>query len=246
MLMWVSHPGCGPSESSSPVSLVTLPGGRVTLGSASAPRGGAPRQVEVPPFCLARHEVTVAAYCAFLNATDPAGDREHPQLVWRGDRRLPRAGHHRKAVAWIDFGEAEAYCAWLSARLGRTCRLPTADEWEYAAQAGPAGAPYPWGWGDPHGRAAFDLDGPLRVGLFPANGKGLHDLAGGVAEWCAGQAGGDGSRLAKGGSWAERDPAQVTVYGAVHLPATYRDADVGFRIAADVGEPVRASTQTHP
>ena len=212
-----------------PENLVLIPGGTVRLGSAAAPDEGGVRSVTLRAFAMGRYEVTVAQYCRFLNDLEPDEPTDHPQIMLRDGRHRPRGGVQDHAVAFVGFDEAEAYCRWLSQRLGRACRLPTADEWEYAARSGEEGAPYPWGWGHPQGRAAFDLDGPPRVGLYPANAQGLYDMAGGVAEWCSrpGDAG-----TVRGGSWAERDPEQLTVYGGARLPRSYRDADVGFRIVA--------------
>lgn len=217
-----------------PEGLVPVSGGMVDLGSAAAPGPGRPRTVTLPPFAIGRYEVTVSEFCRFLHAGEGDLSAERPQIHHRDGRYRPKTGEEDKAVTHVDHDEAEAYCRWLSREVGLACRLPTSDEWECAARPGVAGAPYPWGWGHPRGRAAFDSEGPLRVGLFAANTRGLYDMAGGVAEWCGAGSDASGERMARGGSWAERDPAQLTVYGGLRLPRGYRDADVGFRIAADL------------
>ena len=228
-----------------PEGLVYVAGGRVRLGSAAAPESGGPREADLAPFALGRFEVTVARYCRFLDDVSGGNPVEHPQIEMRGGTCRPRAGEQDKAVAWVGFEEAEAYCRWLSKKLRRRCRLPTEDEWELAARAGVRGAPYPWGWGDPRGRAAFDRGSSLRVGMFPPNRRGLHDMAGGVAEWCAGTQGTGVGTAVRGGSWTERDPDQLTVFRRIRLPRAYRDADVGFRIAAEVAGVGGAQAQTH-
>jgi len=93
-------------------------------------------------------------------------------------------------VAWED---VEAYAKWAGKDL------PTEAEWEYAARGGLEGAAYTWGdEHSPDGRVMANVwqgefpwqnlleDGYARtapVGSFPANGYGLHDMAGNVWEW---------------------------------------------------------------
>ncbi|MBM4204770.1 MAG: formylglycine-generating enzyme family protein [Gammaproteobacteria bacterium] len=102
-------------------------------------------------------------------------------------------GREQHPVVHVAFEDAQAFCAW------RGGRLPTEAEWEYAARGGLEDKRYPWG--DelrPEGRIMTNSfqghfpdhnsaeDGYIStapVAQFPANGYGLHDVAGNIWEW---------------------------------------------------------------
>lgn len=104
---------------------------------------------------------------------------------------LHRLDHPVVHISWSD---ARAYCQW-----SRT-RLPTEAEWEVAARGGLKQVLYPWGdeltpagqhlcniWQGnfPDRNTADDgYIGTAPVHAFPANGYGLHNMAGNVWEWC--------------------------------------------------------------
>jgi formylglycine-generating enzyme len=103
------------------------------------------------------------------------------------------AGRDDEPVVHIAYEDAEAYADWAE-----KC-LPTEAEWEYAARGGLSEATYVWGDEpeEPGERLAnyWHGDFPWRrddgygtkspVGSYPANGYGLHDMAGNVWEWTA-------------------------------------------------------------
>ncbi|HRH98595.1 MAG TPA: formylglycine-generating enzyme family protein, partial [Prosthecobacter sp.] len=118
-----------------------------------------------------------------------------------------REGGDDDAVNQVSWHDAVKFCEWLSAKEGKTYRLPTEAEWEYACRAGTTslfhtGDALPAGfhlWAADTGlRDRFFPDEKLpaefrpkstklalKVAQTPANAWGLHDMHGNVSEWCA-------------------------------------------------------------
>lgn len=129
------------------------------------------------PFRMGTMEVTNAQYEAFCP--------EHRAL--RGKHGFSKEDD--EAVVFVNYPEAMAYCEWLSRKEGKTYRLPTEAEWEYACRAGTY---YLFHTGDglpgsyhKNQKIARDLvPVSLKVGQTPPNAFGLRDMHGNVEEWC--------------------------------------------------------------
>lgn len=216
--------------------LATVPPGPLPSGGDSARTGG---------FRLAVVPTTVGQYWRYLldRGLDSSPDpRLHgiPTAEGTGLRTTPAGvviDEHLATlpVTGVTWHGALAYCAWLGARTGEPCRLPTAAEWHYAA-GGPAGLR--WALGDEFDRQTYappGLTGPRPVGGSPANAFGLRDMTGNVFEWCADPLGPpDGtalpSRVIKGGAYTVRNPESfenATVFTADELTAV---PYIGFRV----------------
>jgi formylglycine-generating enzyme required for sulfatase activity len=93
-------------------------------------------------------------------------------------------GHEGYPIGCVTLGAAKKYCVWLSKVTGRKFRLPTEAEWEYACRAG--GPPVKMDakqLGEMAWFAENSGDEPHPVGTRRANGWGLYDMLGNVAEY---------------------------------------------------------------
>lgn len=123
-----------------------------------------------------------AAFEAALAAQWQAKRETEPRF-WR-DERYKGPTQPVVGVCWY---EARAYCAWLTAQLGRLVRLPTEVEWEAAAR-GRDGRRYPWGeeW-DPlranTSESRVKRTTPVGVFVEDVSPYGVVDMGGNVGEW---------------------------------------------------------------
>jgi len=211
------------------LKLVQIPAGKFMMGSPKdekdrqddegLPPGkwvnGNP-QIEVTiskPFYLGVTHVTVGQYAQFMK--DTGQKHEEPSFKQTGD-------HPVVNVSWDD---AQAFCQWLSKKIGKSVVLPTEGQWEYACRAGTTTrfsfgdkdddlGDYAWYAGN-----SMDKDKGAQmthpVAQKKPNAWGLYDMHGNAWQWCSDYyaeytgAGTDptgpkdgGLRVLRGGSWS--------------------------------------------
>ena len=172
------------------LTMVKIPAGKFLMGS---PQGEGidsetpQQQVNIPEVYIAQTPITQAQWKAVNNSWWQSIIANNPSY-FKGNDRLPV-----ECVSWLD---AMDFCQKLSQKTGKTYRLPSEAEWEYACRAG---ASTPFAFGETITPAVVNYDGnypyggtgkgeyrakTTPVGSFPANLFGLYDLHGNVLEWC--------------------------------------------------------------
>jgi len=233
--------------------MVLIEGGTFTMGSNHAgdeQRGE--HTVTVPSFYLDRYEVTNAEYAEFIKATGtPAPEiaaKSEPGywVPWNGNN--PPSGRDRWPVVNVSPKDVEAFAAWLSKRDGVVYRLPTEEEWEFAARNGSANSLFPWGnsWAEGHANIN-EQKSPVSVGSFPqgATQSGVQDMIGNVWEWTSSKPrfydGGPvlssvkNARVQRGGSFFEKikrdfhNATDRSWFG----DENFKFPTIGFRLARD-------------
>ena len=195
-----------------------------------------------------QHEVTIAKSLA-VSKFEVTHDQWQLCVDYGGCPTA--AGKGNLPAASVSWDDARFYAAWLSKMTGKTYRLLTEAEWEYAARAGTTTVysfddsnsqlgDYAW-FSENSGRQAH------RVGEKKPNAFGLYDMHGNIYEWvedCYQKsydgAPADGSartsaecsdRVVRGGSWESGHPQGLRSANRYSLEPTFRINVIGFRLA---------------
>ncbi len=244
------------------LDLVAIRGGKFLMGARLSEKHSSDRErpqheVTIQPFFMGKFPVTQAQWKAVAEGA-PMAIASRPKVEpdlnsepskFKGDNRPV------ERVSWYD---AVEFCKRLSKKTGRSYRLPSEAEWEYAIRAGTT-TPFHFGEtittdlanyngnytyaSEPKGE---ERGSTTDVGSFPPNAFGLYDLQGNVWEWCADRwhnnyegAPNDGSawllenenqyRLLRGGSWVVNSNSCRSAFRFDSIRA-FRSDDFGFRV----------------
>jgi formylglycine-generating enzyme required for sulfatase activity len=219
-------------------TMVVVPAGEFMMGSESGDPDEKPvhRVTISRPFAVGRFEVTFAEWDACV--ADRGCQRRPEDRGWGRDRR---------PVIDVSWDDAKAYVSWLSRRTGKTYRLLSEAEWEYAARGGSATQVEGKGNANCAGCGGqWDSKQTAPVGSFRANGFGLHDMIGNVWEWTedcwkdsyhgapadgSAWTGGECSRrVLRGGSWLD-NPGRARSAFRSYIDTSSRYYFIGFRVA---------------
>lgn len=253
----------GEEREVSGVKLCWCPPGHFRMGSPRGEPGRRPGEDQV--------EVTLTRgfWMGKYEATQGQWKQAIGKLPGELTAELPEGDDY--PVGNMNFAEAEAFCQKLT-ELGRQSgvlpanwefRLPTEAQWEYACRAGTTtvtsfgdklnskqanfkGKPYNGGEPGP------SLNRAVKVGSYPANAWGLHDMHGNIFEWCRDwyhtklpggidpdlhdarvtavlNRTGDISRVRRGGAWTDDGWACRSAFRLRFEPERRYD-HIGFRI----------------
>jgi formylglycine-generating enzyme required for sulfatase activity len=166
-----------------PLEMVAIPGGSFTMGALeneykSKPDERPLHRVTIKPFYMSKYAITQSQYLS---------------LMGNNPSDFPGRNRPVENVSWYD---AQQFCINLSQRTGKTYRLPSEAEWEFACRAGTT-TPFYCGETITTDLANYigiyvyrnETPGKNReitteVGSFPPNPFGLYDMHGNVWEWC--------------------------------------------------------------
>lgn len=178
------------------------------------------------------------------------GKYEVTQALWQtvmGSNPSRFKGSNNLPVECVSWDDCQEFIRKLNIMTGRSFRLPTEAEWEYAARGGKKSCGYQysgssnildvaWYWDN-------SLDGTHVVGMKQANELGLYDMTGNVFEWCkdwygayrssslinpAGTTSG-ADRVCRGGGWGSSMRCCRSSYRD-YYPPNYRYGNLGFRL----------------
>ena len=206
--------------------MVPVTGGAFLMGNNREAADQKEHQVTLKSYHMAKTETTVLQWKFFCES---AGRKMPDAPAWGWNDEHPIVN-----VSWNDAAE---YVSWLSKKTGKTYRLPTEAEWEYAARGGTF-VTEETSWFSGNGK---DTTHP--AGRKKPNELGIFDMLGNAAEWCQDRYGSYPSyavsdpvghktslfRIVRGGSWYNHETRCTSTFREKCAAAARFDY-LGFRV----------------
>ncbi|KAF3890195.1 MULTISPECIES: formylglycine-generating enzyme family protein [Nostocales] len=176
------------------LEMVAIPSGTFIMGAPETEEASdecerPQHQVTVPPFFISKYLITQEQWRVVATL---------PQVNCELDPNPSRFNASDRPVETISWYEAVEFCDRLSKYTGRTYRLPSEAEWEYACRAGTT---TPFHFGETITTELVNYNGVYTYNDIPqgkyrgettpvgsfgvANAFGLYDMHGLLWEWCA-------------------------------------------------------------
>ena len=214
--------------------MVAVQTGRFQMGAAEGDNAAQPNELPqhqvsiTKAFAIGRFEITAGDWAQCV------ADKGCQPLALIAGWDTPRQPAIQ--VSWDEI--TKQYLPWLSRVTGKSYRLPTEAEWEFAAKGGSAA-------GSAEVQEFRNLAMTVAVGSLKPNSLGLYDMQGNVWEWVAdcwnanyNETPVDGSaaisgdcslRVSRGGSWASSSPSLRATKRGWNKPTTQNNT-LGFRV----------------
>ena len=219
------------------IDMVRVEAGTFTMGATAEmedPDGNEKPAHQVTltnDYYMGKYEVTQALWQAVMGS-NPS--------YFKGDN-LP--------VEMVSWDDCQKFISELNRITGKTFRLPTEAEWEYAARGGNKSRGYQYSGSNNLSNVAWYKDNSgsktHAVGTKQPNELGIYDMSGNVLEWCQDRLGKykatsqtnptgakSGSyRVLRGGNWVDDVRNRFSCSNRVAANHAWRDFDVGLRLA---------------
>lgn len=218
-------------------NMIAVKGGTFTMGATSE-QGSDADSDEKPT-----HQVTLSDYCI--------GETEVTQELWQavmGSNPSYFIGNLQRPVEYVSWNECQEFIKKLNQLTGKTFRLPTEAEWEYAARGGSQSQGYKYAGSNTIDDVAWYTNNSSStshpVKQKQPNELGLYDMSGNVWEWCqdwydsysstpqtnpAGPSSGS-HRVNRGGSWGS-NAGDCRVSNRDDNTPSNRNISLGLRLA---------------
>ena len=178
---------------------------------------------KIEAFYMYKFEVSGMDYQRFLRATN---------------KKIPKELDLKRPVVNVNYMDALAYCSWLKSVYKVNFRLPTKEEWQYAARAGNFdNGDYFYNKVLPNEYVIYrgnSNEKPNCISCMQPNELGLYGMVGNVWEWTEQQLKGFDTAIVGGSFFEDANHVKVTTTKVMNM--NHKQKDIGFRMIVSAKE----------